>query len=197
MPVAVCQRAMPSVSVHFRMTPAGTAHSAAMPASAPARLPVRISPAPTLVAVSRIAGPIAESRLGCATEIEDTNLSAFRQLLIASSGIHGGDARGILRRVRHASELAIPAISSASRHRFSSGQFALERMVLSRRAECGRPTLNGARDRERDVAAVALEHDSRAPIVLLVADDDTFLGSALADSRSVSVRSPTIGPLSA
>jgi hypothetical protein len=35
---------------------------------------VRISPAPTLVAVSRIAGPIAESRLGCATEIEDTNL---------------------------------------------------------------------------------------------------------------------------
>src|SRR5262245_52562119 len=53
---------MPSVSVHFRTTPAGTAHSTAMPASAPARLPVRMSPAPTLVAVSRIAGPTADSR---------------------------------------------------------------------------------------------------------------------------------------
>jgi hypothetical protein len=35
---------------------------------------VRISPAHTLVAVSRIAGPIAESRLGRAMEIENTNL---------------------------------------------------------------------------------------------------------------------------
>jgi hypothetical protein len=33
----------------------------AMPASAPARLPVRISPAPILVAVNRIAGPMADS----------------------------------------------------------------------------------------------------------------------------------------
>ena len=93
---------------------------------------------------------------------------------------------------RHASESAIPAISSASRHPFSSACSSPSSARCSANVlSVDEPTLNGARDRERDVvAAVALERDSRAPIVLLVADDHTSLGSALADSRSVSVRSP-------
>src|SRR5262245_6122949 len=112
---------MPSVSVHLRMTPTGTAHTAAMPASAPARLPVRISPAPTLVAVSRIAGPIVESRLGCATaRSKISTYSALKPALDRSSGIHNDDARAILRACRHASEEVIPSVSFASCHLFSS-----------------------------------------------------------------------------
>jgi hypothetical protein len=65
---------------------------------------------------------------------------------------------------RHASESAIPAISSASRHPFSSACSSPSSARCSANVlSVDEPTLNGARDRERDVAAVALERDSRAP----------------------------------
>src|SRR5687767_6907312 len=70
---------MPSFSVHFSNTPAGTAHSTPMPATDPARLPVRISPAPMLVAVSRIAGPTADSRDGRDTVEVDANVGGSLQ----------------------------------------------------------------------------------------------------------------------
>ena len=59
--MAICQRAMPSFSVHLRRTPARHRPQHGHARLGSRQIPVRISPAPTLVAVSRIAGPMAES----------------------------------------------------------------------------------------------------------------------------------------